>query len=34
MSDMTPDNAKGLDVLTPVSYANKGWTVTQTRGTN
>ena len=25
MSDMTPDNAKGLNLLTPSSYANKEW---------
>jgi len=29
LSDMTPDNARGFDRLTPVSYSNKGWTITQ-----
>jgi hypothetical protein len=29
MSDMTPDSAKGLGLLTPTSYASKGWTIAQ-----
>jgi Caspase domain len=29
MSDMTPDNARGVDLLTPPSYATKAWTVAQ-----
>jgi hypothetical protein len=29
MSDMTPDNARGFDLLTPSTYANKGWAVAQ-----
>ena len=29
MSDMTPDDARGFNRLTPASYANTGWTITQ-----
>ena len=29
MSDMTPDNARGFNLLTPTSYASKGWAVAQ-----
>ena len=29
MSEITPDSARGFNLLTPASYATKGWTISQ-----